>query len=81
MLNITTVMVGVVPVIAVLTKADALNLPALELLEEEGSTMAEAMPRVAGVAAQLLSKLRRRIESQLSDCKYPPKGYISTASK
>ena len=67
--------------IAVLTKGDALDLPALELLEEEGLTITEAMPRVADVAAQILSQEQRKIESQLNTKKYPPKAYLSMASE
>jgi len=69
-------------VIVVLTKADTLKLPALgQLMEEEGLTVRQAMPRVGELAAQMLSKLRARIESQLSGCKYPPKAYLSMASE
>ena len=64
-----------------LTKGDALDLPALELLEEEGLTITEAMPRVADVAAQILSQEKRKVESQLNTKKYPPKAYLSMASK
>jgi len=71
-----------VPVIAVLTKADTLRSPAIgQLVEEEGLTVREAMPRAEELAAEMLSKLRARIESQLSDCKYPPKAYLSMASE
>ena len=79
--NIVNVIVGVVPSIAVLTKADTLRIPACHLLKVEGLTIEEAMPRVPGVAALLLSKLRKGIESQLSGYRYPPKEYISLASK
>ena len=68
--------------IVVLTKGDALRLPALnKIMREEGLTMREAKPRVEEFAAEMLSKLRARIESQLSGCKYPPKAYLSTASE
>ena len=71
-----------VPVIAVLTKADTLKLPALnQLMREEGLTMREAKPRVVEFAAEMLRKLRARIESQLSGCKYPPKAYLTMASE
>ena len=53
--------------IAVLTKADALMLPALnQLMREKGLTMREAKPRAGEFAEKMLSKLRARIESQLS---------------
>ena len=70
-----------VPVIAVLTKGDALNIPAIELLKDEGLTMVEAMPRVPGVAAQMLREHKLNIESQLNGKKYPPKVYLSMASE
>ena len=64
-----------------LTRGDTLNLPALEQLEEEGLTMAEAMPRVPDVAAQMLSKHKLNIESHLNGTKYHPKAYLSMASE
>ena len=64
-----------------LTKGDTLDLPAIELLEEEGLTITEAMPRVADVAAQILSQEQRKIESQLKTKKHPPKAYLSMASE
>ena len=68
--------------IVILTKADALKLPALnQLMKEKGLTMREAKPMVGEIAAEMLSKLRARIESQLSGCKYPPKAYLSMASE
>jgi len=71
-----------VPVVAVLTKADALKLPALnQLMRESGLTMREARPRVGEFSAEMLSKLRAIIESQLSGCRYPPKVYLSMASE
>ena len=82
MINIVNFIVGAVPVIVVLTKADALKLPAVcQLMSEEGLTMREVMPRVEDYAASLLGILRGRIKIQLSGCKYPPKGYISVAGK
>ena len=67
--------------IAVLTKADTLKFPALnQLMREEGLTMREAKPRVGEFVEKMLSKLRTRIESQLSSAKYPPKAYLSMAS-
>ena len=70
------------PVIAVLTKADALKVPALnQHMREKGLTMREAMPRAGELAEQMLRRLRARIESQLSGCKHPPKAYLELASK
>ena len=71
-----------VPVIAVMTKADTLTLPACQQLKKEGLKMCqEILPRVADVASQLLNSLRGKIESQLKDSKYPPKAYLSLASE
>ena len=68
--------------IAVLTKADTLKLPALnQLMRERGLTMREAKPRAGELAEVMLSKLRTGIESQLSGCKYPPKAYLSMTSE
>ena len=68
--------------IAVLTKADTLKIPALnQLMKEKGVTMREAKLWVGEFAAEMLNKLRTRIESQLSGCKYPPKAYLSMASE
>ena len=64
-----------------LTKCDTLELPAFEQLEEEGLTITEAMPRVADVAAQILSKQKRKIEGGLNTKKYPPKAYLPVASE
>ena len=66
--------------IAVLTKTDALKLPAVcQLMREEGLTMREVMPRVEEYSLQLLDKLSKRIEIQLNGRKYPPKLYLSMA--
>ena len=70
-----------VPVIAVLTKGDALNIPAFQLLKDEGLKGGEAMQRVPDVAAQMLSKHKLNIESQLKGKKYPPKAYLPMASE
>ena len=65
----------------VLTKGDALDLPAIELLEEQGLEITDAMPRVADVAAQILSQEHRKIERWLNTKNYPPKAYLSMASE
>ena len=67
--------------IAVMTKADALKLAALSQLRDDGLTMGEARPRVAELAAQMLSRLKAEIERQLGDCKNPPKAYMEMACK
>ncbi|KAL4073033.1 hypothetical protein V8B97DRAFT_2109478 [Scleroderma yunnanense] len=71
---------GKVPVIAVLTKADALKMPALHQLMRDGLTMKEAIPKAGDLEEQMLSELKMRIERQLSGCKYPPKAYLPLAS-
>ena len=71
-----------VPVIVLLTKADTLRFPAFHhLIKDEGLTHLEAMSRVEYAAAQMLEKLRAKIESKLGSCKYPPKVYLSLACK
>ena len=73
---------GAVPVIAVLTKADALKVPAIhQLITEQGLTMKEAVSKVADVTVQILSKVRSRVENELSGSKYPPKDYVSMSSR
>ena len=70
------------PVIAVLTKADTLKVPAVhQLMREQGLTMEEAFPRVTDFAAHMLSELRRRIEKELNGSKYPPKAYVTMTSR
>ena len=69
------------PVIAVLTKGDTLDLLALELLREDGLKITEAKARVADVAAQILNEQKRKIESGLNTKKYPPKAYLAMASE
>ena len=72
-----------VPVIAVLTKADALNVPAFHQLKKECQGICEELrvEDVTSTASQLLNNLRGKIESQLKDSKYPPKAYLSLASE
>ncbi|KIM68537.1 hypothetical protein SCLCIDRAFT_105948, partial [Scleroderma citrinum Foug A] len=71
---------GSVPVIAVLTKTDALRVPALnQYMREKSLTMKEAMSSTGEMAAQMLRRLRAKIESQLSGCKHPPKAYLEMA--
>ena len=64
-----------------LTKVDALNLPALQLLQDEGLTIPEAKPKVADVAAQILSQEQKKIESELNMKRYPPKAYLPMTSE
>ena len=66
--------------ITVLTKTDALRVPALnQYMRENGLTIKEAMSSAGEMAAQMLRRLREKIESQLSGCKHPPKAYLEMA--
>ncbi|KAL4071422.1 hypothetical protein V8B97DRAFT_2104313 [Scleroderma yunnanense] len=58
-----------VPVIVVLTKADALHLDALEqVMEDEGLTNREAKPRAQEVEIEMLDELKMRIMTQWAGC-------------
>ena len=70
-----------VPVIVVLTKADALELVAIGKLREEGLSMKDAIPKAKSVAAQHLGNVQSRVRNQLDGCKYPPKAYVSLSSE
>ena len=80
-INVTIVIVGAVPVIAVLTRADALKCEAIGQLRDKGVQMKEAISRAGELTEQILNDVRANIESQLSGCKYPPKAYIAMAGK
>jgi len=82
-ININVVIVAAVPVIAVLTRTEALELEleAIGQLRDMGLMMKEARLMAGELADRLQSEMRARIESQLSECKYPPKVYILTACK
>ena len=67
--------------VVVLTKADALSSPARSYLIDEGLTVKKAKPKVADMAAQILSRLEMEIQGQLNGKKYPPKAYLSMASE
>ena len=58
-----------------------MDLLALQLLREDGLTITEAKPKVANVAAQILSQEKTKIESELNTKKYPPKAYLAMASE
>ncbi|KAI6139060.1 hypothetical protein BKA82DRAFT_4229569 [Pisolithus tinctorius] len=68
---------GHVPVIVLLTKVDALYLPALRGLLDEGFAIAEAKERAAEKQGELLEKWLDHIKQELGKCKFPPKGYVS----
>ena len=71
----------VVPVIVVLTKADAMEGLAIGELVEAGMGMREAMERAGTKATKILSKVRTKIESRLNGCNYPPKNYLSLSGE
>ncbi|KAI6002366.1 GTP-binding protein [Pisolithus orientalis] len=68
---------GHVPVIVLLTKVDALYLPALEGLLDQGLAIAEAKERAAEKQGELLEKWLDHVKHELGKCKFPPKGYVS----
>ncbi|KIO04272.1 hypothetical protein M404DRAFT_143973 [Pisolithus tinctorius Marx 270] len=68
---------GHVPVIVLLTKVDALYLPALRGLLDEGLAIAEAKERAAEKQGELLEKWLDHIKQELGKCQFPPKGYVS----
>ena len=65
------------PVIVLLTKADAIRGKAIGQLRDEGMQIKEAMLRARSLATQILSDVHTKIENQLNGCKYPPKDYLS----
>ncbi|KAG6331885.1 hypothetical protein ID866_7204, partial [Astraeus odoratus] len=66
-----------VPVIVLLTKADALNGVAISELREEGLNMREALHAAGGIEQQLLRKSEKRLKERLGACKFPPRSYLS----
>ncbi|KAI6144560.1 hypothetical protein BKA82DRAFT_4172900 [Pisolithus tinctorius] len=67
----------VVPVIVLLTKADALNFAAVEELLDEGMEMEEAEERATERETLLLEKWHTHIKQILDQCKFPPKMYLT----
>ncbi|KAI6124694.1 GTP-binding protein [Pisolithus croceorrhizus] len=68
---------GHVPVIVLLTKADALHFTAVIELLDGGLEIAEARERAAEKQGELLEKWLAHIKQELDKCKYPPKGYVT----
>ncbi|KAI6143270.1 GTP-binding protein [Pisolithus tinctorius] len=68
---------GHVPVIVLLTKVDALYLPAFEGLLDQGVAIAEAKEMVAEKQGELLERWLTHIKHELGKCNFPPKGYVS----
>ncbi|KAL4065638.1 hypothetical protein V8B97DRAFT_1983166 [Scleroderma yunnanense] len=61
-----------VPVIVVLTKADAMELEAIGQLRDKGLTMKEAKSQAGQLAKQLVANVKTQIEDQLAGCKHHP---------
>jgi len=70
-----------VPVIVLLTKADAMRGLEIGRLRDEGIQMKEAMLQAGSLAPQIMSEVSGKIKNQLDECKYPPKDYLSLGSK
>ncbi|KAI6144650.1 hypothetical protein BKA82DRAFT_4173893 [Pisolithus tinctorius] len=68
---------GHVPVIVLLTKVDALYLPAFRGLLDQGVAIAEAKERAAERQGELLERWLNHIKHELGKCHFPPKGYVS----
>ncbi|KAI6002473.1 hypothetical protein F5J12DRAFT_744309 [Pisolithus orientalis] len=68
---------GHVPVIVLLTKVDALYLPAFEGLLDQGVAIAEARERAVEKQGELLERWLAHIKHELGKCNFPPKGYVS----
>ncbi|KAF9460947.1 GTP-binding protein [Collybia nuda] len=63
---------GKVPVIAVFTKCEALELKAIATLEDEGHTFDKAAEMAPGYVEERLKNVHKMLEKM----KYPPKGHI-----
>ncbi|KAI6035641.1 GTP-binding protein, partial [Pisolithus orientalis] len=66
---------GYVPVIVLLTKVDALNIDAIQELEDEGIEVTQE--KVSEKERGLLEKWLAHIKNELDKCKFPPRGYLS----
>ncbi|KAI5991673.1 GTP-binding protein [Pisolithus orientalis] len=66
---------GHVPLIVVLTKADTLNLDAVQELEDEGLEIEE--DKVVEKERKLLEKWCAHIKDMLHKCNFPPRAYVS----
>ncbi|KAI6147392.1 GTP-binding protein [Pisolithus tinctorius] len=67
---------GHVPVVVLLTRADALNFAAFEELLDEELEVEEAEERVTERESLLLEKWQTHIKQMLDKCKFPPKMYL-----
>ena len=70
-----------VPVIVLLTKADAMKGQAIGQLRDEGMQIKEAILQAGSLATQILSEVSTKIRNQLSRCLYPPKNYLSMSGE
>jgi len=70
-----------VPVIVLLTKADAMEGQAIGRLRDQGMQMKEAVRRAGSLATEILSEVSTKIKNQLDGCKYRPKNYLSLSSE
>ncbi|KAI6107741.1 hypothetical protein EV401DRAFT_2272386 [Pisolithus croceorrhizus] len=68
---------GHVPVIVLLTKADALYLTAVRDLLDGGLAIAEAKERAVRKQGELLEKWLAHVKHELGNCNYPPRGYVT----
>ncbi|KAL4065653.1 hypothetical protein V8B97DRAFT_2105591 [Scleroderma yunnanense] len=71
---------GNVPVIVVLTKADAMQLEAVGQLRDKGLTIKEAKLQAGELAKELLANVMTQIEDQMAGCKYQPKNCLALSS-
>ncbi|KAI5996451.1 hypothetical protein F5J12DRAFT_896178 [Pisolithus orientalis] len=67
---------GHVPVIVLLTKADALQLYAFMELEDNGLTVDDAREEAPVAAKQLQKQCLEQIQGQLNGLKFPPQTYV-----
>ncbi|KAI6107422.1 hypothetical protein EV401DRAFT_442800 [Pisolithus croceorrhizus] len=68
---------GHVPVIVLLTKADTLELDAIQELMDEGKSEGDAMNGAAVVEKGMLDDCIRRVKDCLNEERFPPKDYLS----
>ncbi|KAI6151284.1 hypothetical protein BKA82DRAFT_4125944 [Pisolithus tinctorius] len=67
---------GHVPVIVLLTKADTLNLDAVQQLRRRGLTLDDAMREAPEVETQLRNSCLEKIKQRLDEMKFPPQNYL-----
>ncbi|KIO06247.1 hypothetical protein M404DRAFT_999461 [Pisolithus tinctorius Marx 270] len=67
---------GRVPVIVLLTKADTLNLDAVQELMKRGLTIDDAMKEAPEVEKQLQKGCLEKIRGWLNELKFPPQSYV-----